>query len=93
MLVYQVSPTLLPLTADLVASFYETGEYLVTSIAPCTSDRVVVFGDVQVEEVCSWKVVLAVDAAVGMGLLIMRVVLDVRFEAYGLVRWEKAAHG
>lgn len=51
-----------------------------------------VLRDVQLEEMRCWKVDFAFGAAVTVDLSIVSLVLQVRGEGHGSVRWEEAPH-
>jgi hypothetical protein len=76
-LVDQMATPLLPVAAHFFAAFDEASEDLLTTVTLSCDERVVIFGDVQAEEVCGGEVCFAFRAAVAVGLVVMSFILGV----------------
>jgi hypothetical protein len=67
MLVNKMTSSLLPVRTHLLAASNKTRERFLAAVALRCDYGVVVFGDVQVEEVRCWEVCAAGGAAVAVG--------------------------
>jgi hypothetical protein len=77
MLVNQMTAPLLPVSTHFLAAFDEAGESFLAAVALRRHDGIVVFGDVQVEEVGCREVCAAGGAAVAVGLGVVGFVVGV----------------
>lgn len=77
MLVDQMATSLLPIAAHFLAAFDKAGESLLTAFSLGGNDRIVIFRDVQLEEVSRGKVGFAVRAAVTVHLVVVSLIFEV----------------
>lgn len=87
-----MTPPLLPISTDFVATLDKAGVGFVAALAFGKDDGVVVFGYVKIEEVSCGEVAMAGRAAVQVGLVVVSLVGGLGCECERFVRREEAAH-
>jgi len=92
MLIDQVTPSLLPIAADLVTAFDKATKRPITLLPSRRDDGIVILRDMQLQEMSAREVTLAVRAPICVRLLVVCLVLVVPMERQCFVRWQVTLH-